>query len=39
MQMSGSVEIARPAAEVFAFVAEPENNPPWQSGMRARCIL
>jgi hypothetical protein len=34
MQMSGSAEIARPAAEVFAFVAEPENNPRWQSGMR-----
>ncbi|MDA0256144.1 MAG: SRPBCC family protein [Chloroflexi bacterium] len=34
MRMSGSVEIARPAAEVLAFVAEPENNTRWQSGMR-----
>jgi carbon monoxide dehydrogenase subunit G len=34
MQLSGSVEIARPADEVFAFVAEPENNPRSQLGMR-----
>ena len=31
-----SVEINRPAAEVFAFLAECENNPTWQSGM-VRC--
>lgn len=34
MQLSGSVEIARPATDVFAFVAEPQNHPQWQSGMR-----
>ncbi|MDY7103189.1 MAG: SRPBCC family protein [Actinomycetota bacterium] len=28
------VDIARPAEEVFAFVADHENNPRWQRGMR-----
>lgn len=30
-----SVEIARPGPEVFEFVANFENNPRWQAGMRA----
>src|SRR5688572_13604489 len=30
-----SVSIARPAAEVFAFVSDFENNPKWQQGMRS----
>ncbi len=30
-----TVQIDRPAAEVFAFVADFENNPRWQAGMRA----
>lgn len=30
-----SIEIARPAAEVFAFVADFENNPSWQGGMQS----
>lgn len=29
------VEIDRPAAEVFEFVADFENNPQWQGGMKA----
>ena len=29
-----SVEIARPAAEVFAYLADFENNPHWQQGMK-----
>jgi uncharacterized membrane protein len=28
---SGSIHIDRPAEDVFAFVAEPENNPRWRS--------
>jgi uncharacterized membrane protein len=30
-----SVDIERPAAEVFAYVADFANNPEWQGGMRA----
>ena len=30
-----TVDIERPIAEVFAFVANFENNPRWQAGMRA----
>ena len=30
-----SLEIARPAAEVFAFLADFENNPRWQAGMKS----
>jgi uncharacterized membrane protein len=29
------VDIERPAAEVFAYVADFANNPEWQGGMRA----
>lgn len=30
-----TIEIKRPAAEVFAFVANFENNPTWQGGMQS----
>lgn len=30
-----STEIARPASEVFAYVADFENNPRWQGGMQS----
>jgi carbon monoxide dehydrogenase subunit G len=30
-----AIEIARPADEVFAFLADFENNPRWQGGMRS----
>lgn len=30
-----SIEIARPGPEVFEFIANFENNPRWQAGMRA----
>lgn len=33
-----SVDIARPAAEVFAFVSDFTNNPRWQGGMK-RCTI
>jgi hypothetical protein len=35
VRASTSVEIERPAGAVFDFVAEFENNPCWQRGMRA----
>ena len=28
-----TVDVARPAADVFAFVSDFENNPRWQRGM------
>ncbi len=31
-----NIEIARPAAEVFAFIADMANNPDWQQGQQ-RC--
>jgi uncharacterized membrane protein len=34
LDFTHSIEIARPSDEVFAFVAEFENNPRWQAGMR-----
>ncbi|MBX2802517.1 MAG: SRPBCC family protein [Myxococcales bacterium] len=34
MQIQSSIEIDRPADEVFDFVSNFENNPRWQSGMR-----
>ncbi len=36
MELFASREIARPAEEVFSFVADAANNPRWQKGMR-RC--
>src|SRR3954469_1087940 len=30
-----SVDVARPTAEVFAFIADVENNPRWQRGMQS----
>ncbi len=35
MDFEHSIVIDRPAAEVFAFVADFENNPRWQRGMQA----
>lgn len=35
MQTVTTLEIDRPAAEVFAFIADFENNPSWQGGMRS----
>lgn len=35
IDFQSSVEIERPASEVFAFVAEFENNPRWQGGMKS----
>lgn len=35
MNLSARQTIARPADEVFAFVADAENNPRWQRGMRS----
>jgi uncharacterized membrane protein len=34
IETSSSIEIDRPAAEVFAFVSEFTNNPQWQRGQR-----
>ena len=33
IRVESSVEIGRPPAEVFAYIANFENNPEWQSGM------
>jgi hypothetical protein len=35
IDVSTSIEIDRPAADVFAFVAEFPNNPRWQRGQRS----
>lgn len=35
IETSTSIEIDRPAADVFAFVAEFPNNPRWQRGQRS----
>lgn len=35
LDFTHSIEIDRPAGEVFAYVADFENNPRWQSGMTA----
>ena len=35
IDFESAIEIERPAAEVFAFVAEFENNPRWQGGMKS----
>ncbi len=34
MELSAVRQIARPAAEVFTFLADAANNPSWQRGMR-----
>lgn len=36
MQTTTTIDIDRPAAEVFAYLADFENNPKWQGGMD-RC--
>ena len=33
MEVTTSVDIAAPPAEVFAYLCDMENNPKWQSGM------
>lgn len=35
MHVASSIEIDRPAEDVFAFVAEVANNPRWQRGQRS----
>lgn len=35
LEVTSDVAIARPAEEVFAFLADAENNPRWQRGMRS----
>jgi uncharacterized membrane protein len=35
IEVRSDVTIRRPADEVFAFVADAENNPRWQQGMRS----
>jgi uncharacterized membrane protein len=35
MHVTSNLEVNRPAAEVFRFVADAENNPRWQKGMRS----
>ncbi len=35
MEFEGVIEIERPAAEVFDYIADFENNPRWQGGMRS----
>jgi uncharacterized membrane protein len=35
IEVGASVEVERPAAEVFDFLADMANNPRWQRGMRA----
>lgn len=37
IEVTASAEVDRPADEAFAFVADMENNPRWQRGMR-RCV-
>ncbi|HSK97608.1 MAG TPA: SRPBCC family protein [Euzebyales bacterium] len=35
MRVTSALDVDRPGAEVFRFVADAENNPRWQKGMRA----
>jgi uncharacterized membrane protein len=35
IEVTSSVDLQRPSAEVFAFVADAGNNPLWQQGMRS----
>ncbi|MEL7156942.1 MAG: SRPBCC family protein [Actinomycetota bacterium] len=37
IEVQAEIDIDRPPAEVFAFLADMSNNPRWQKGMR-RCI-
>jgi uncharacterized membrane protein len=39
MKLHARIEIERPAAEVFAFLSNFENNPRWQQGMRAARFI
>src|SRR5688500_16651015 len=35
VRVGTSIEIERPAGDVFAFVSDPTNNPRWQRGQRS----
>jgi uncharacterized membrane protein len=35
IEATSSVELQRSAGEIFAFIADAENNPSWQRGMRS----
>jgi uncharacterized membrane protein len=35
MRVTSSLEVDRPAGEAFQFIADAENNPKWQKGMRS----
>ncbi len=35
MRLQADIEIERPASEVFEFIANFENNPAWQGGMKS----
>lgn len=35
IEVTSSIEVDRPVGEVFAFIADAENNPRWQRGMRS----
>jgi hypothetical protein len=35
MQVTSNLEVHRSAAEAFRFIADAENNPRWQKGMRS----
>ncbi|MEQ9078488.1 MAG: SRPBCC family protein [Sandaracinaceae bacterium] len=35
IDITSSVIVRRPPAEVFALIADPENNPRWQKGMKS----
>lgn len=35
IEINAGVDVARPADDVFAYLADFENNPRWQRGMRA----
>lgn len=35
IEVTSSIDVDRPAGETFAFIADAENNPRWQRGMRS----
>jgi len=35
IDVTSELPVDRPAEQVFAFIADPENNPTWQKGMRS----
>jgi uncharacterized membrane protein len=38
VELHADIEIVRPAAEVFAYISNFENNPKWQGGMRSAAF-